>query len=345
LVTFRIGDRQIGPAHPPFVVAEIGINHDGDPAKAHRMVDDAADAGVECVKFQTHVVDDEMIPNDVVPGNADEPIYDMMLRCALSEQEERELKQHAEDRGLVFLSTPFSRAAADRLAALDVAAFKIGSGECNNYPLIQHIAGFGKPVILSTGMNDVKSIRPAVRILRAAGVGFALLHCTSLYPTPPELVRLGALAEIGAAFPDAVLGLSDHTTSIYPCLGAVPLGARVLERHFTSDMAWPGPDIPVSSTPAEFARLVEGSRLIHAALGGRKQILSAEQPTIDFAHACVVTTSAIAAGTQLTSENAWVKRPGTGEIKAADYDTVLGRTAAKDLEADAQIRWADLVEE
>jgi N-acetylneuraminate synthase len=345
LVTFRIGDRQIGPAHPPFVVAEIGINHDGDPAKAHRMVDDAADAGVECVKFQTHVVDDEMIPNDVVPGNADEPIYDMMLRCALSGQDERELKQHAEDRGLVFLSTPFSRAAADRLAALDVAAFKIGSGECNNYPLIQHIAGFGKPVILSTGMNDVKSIRPAVRILRAAGVGFALLHCTSLYPTPPELVRLGALAEIGAAFPDAVLGLSDHTTSIYPCLGAVPLGARVLERHFTSDLAWPGPDIPVSSTPAEFARLVEGSRLIHAALGGRKQILSAEQPTIDFAYACVVTTSAIPAGTQLTSENTWVKRPGTGEIKAADYDAVLGRTAARDLEADAQIRWADLVEE
>lgn len=344
-MTFRIGDRQIGPAHPPFVIAEIGINHDGDPAKAHRMVDDAADAGVECVKFQTHVVDDEMIPNDVVPGNADEPIYDMMVRCALSEQDERDLKQHAEDRGLVFLSTPFSRAAADRLAALDVQAFKIGSGECNNYPLIQHIAGFGKPVILSTGMNDVTSIRPAVRILRAAGVGFALLHCTSLYPTPPELVRLGALAEIGAAFPDAVLGLSDHTTSIYPCLGAVPLGARVLERHFTSDLAWPGPDIPVSSTPAEFARLVEGSRLIHTALGGRKQILPAEQPTIDFAYACVVTTQAVPAGNRLTSENTWVKRPGTGEIKAADYDTVLGRTAAKDLVADAQISWADLVGE
>jgi N-acetylneuraminate synthase len=342
VVTFRIGDRAIGPAHPPFVVAEIGINHEGDPAKAHRMVDEAADAGVECVKFQTHVVADEMIPNNVVPGNADEPIYDMMLRCALSEQDERDLKQHAEERGMVFLSTPFSRAAADRLAALDVAAFKIGSGECNNYPLIKHVAGFGKPVILSTGMNDVTSIRPAVRILRAAGVGFALLHCTSLYPTPPELVRLGALAEIGAAFPDAVLGLSDHTTSIYPCLGAVSLGARVLERHFTSDPNWPGPDIPVSSTPAEFARLVEGSRLIHAALGGRKQILAAEQPTIDFAYACVVTTKHIAAGTPLTSENTWVKRPGTGEIKAADYDTVLGRAVTRDLAADTQLSWADL---
>jgi sialic acid synthase SpsE len=342
-LSFRIGDREVGTEYPPLVVAEIGINHEGDPAKAHRMVDDAAAAGVECVKFQTHVVADEMIPNDVVPGNADEPIYQMMNRCALSEQDERDLKAHAEERGMIFLSTPFSRAAADRLAALDVAAFKIGSGECNNYPLIRHVAGFGKPVILSTGMNDVASVRPAVDLLRAAGVGFAVLHCTSLYPTPPELVRLGALAELGDAFPDAVLGLSDHTTSIYPCLGAVSLGARVLERHFTSDMSWPGPDIPVSSTPDEFARLVEGSRLIHAALGGRKEILADEKPTIDFAYACVVTTEPIPAGASLTTANTWVKRPGTGEIKAADYDTVLGRTAARDLAPDVQIRWGDLV--
>ncbi len=343
-MTFQIGDREVGLEHPPFVIAEIGINHEGDPAKAHRMVDDAADAGVECVKFQTHVVEDEMIPNDVVPGNADEPIYDMMVRCALSAEDERELKAHAEERGMTFLSTPFSRAAADRLAELGVEAFKIGSGECNNYPLIRHVAGFGKPVILSTGMNDVHSIRPAVEILRAAGVGFAVLHCTSLYPTPPELVRLGALAELGAAFPDAVLGLSDHTTSIYPCVGSVALGARVLERHFTSDMSWPGPDIAVSSTPAEFGELVRGSRLVHAALGGSKEILAAERPTIDFAYACVVTTATVPAGSPLTTANTWVKRPGTGEIKAADYDSVLGRTTARDLAADTQISWGDLVD-
>jgi sialic acid synthase SpsE len=344
LSEFLIGDRPVGLAHPPLVIAEIGINHEGDPAKAHRMVDDAADAGVECVKFQTHVVEDEMIPNDVVPGNADEPIYRMMQRCALSAQDERELKAHAEERGMVFLSTPFSRAAADRLAELDVAAYKIGSGECNNYPLVKHIASLGKPVVLSTGMNDVASVRPAVEILRDAGVGFALLHCTSLYPTPPELVRLGALAELGEAFPDAVLGLSDHTTSIYPCLGAVPLGARVLERHFTSDMGWPGPDIPVSSTPAEFAELVRGSKLVHAALGGTKEILAAEQPTIDFAYASVVTTAPIAAGQELTAANTWVKRPGTGEIMAAHYPDLLGRRAARDLQADRQVRWDDLAD-
>jgi sialic acid synthase SpsE len=342
LSSFAIGERQVGLEFPPLVVAEIGINHEGDPAKAHRMIDDAADAGVECVKFQTHVVSDEMIPNDVVPGNADEPIYQMMQRCALSAEDERELKAHAEERGVIFISTPFSRAAADRLAELGVEAFKIGSGECNNYPLVKHIASFGKPVILSTGMNDIASITPAVEALRAAGVGYALLHCTSLYPTPPELVRLGAMTELGEAFPDAVLGLSDHTTSIYPCLGAVALGARVLERHFTSDMSWPGPDIPVSSLPADFAELVRGSQLIHASLGGSKQVLDAEKPTIDFAYACVVSTAPIAAGEPLTTTNTWVKRPGTGEIKAVDFESVLGRVAARDLPADVQIRWSDL---
>ena len=339
---FSIGNRQVGPDHPPLVVAEIGINHEGDAGKAHRMIDDAADAGVECVKIQTHVVDDEMIPNDVVPGNADEPIWDMMIRCSLSADEEHSLAAHAAQRGLIFLSTPFSRAAADRLDALGVPAFKIGSGECNNYPLIRHVAGFGKPVIVSTGMNDIASITPAVQILRSAGVPFALLHCTSLYPTPPEQVRLGALAELATAFPDAVLGLSDHTTTIYPCLGAVALGASILERHFTSERSWPGPDIPVSSTPAEFGELVRGSRLIHAALGGSKQILAAEQPTIDFAYACVVTTRPVPAGAPLTADNVWVKRPGTGEIKARDYESVLGHTAARDLPVNAQLRWADL---
>ncbi len=340
---FTIGDRPVGPDHPPLVVAEIGINHEGDVGKAHKMIDDAADAGLECVKFQTHVVEDEMIPNDVVPGNADEPIWDMMIRCALSAAEEREVKAHVEERGMIFISTPFSRAAADRLAELDVPAFKIGSGECNNYPLIKHIASFGKPVILSTGMNDIASVRPAVEILREAGVGFALLHCTSLYPTPIDQVRLGALGELASAFPDAVLGLSDHTTTIYPCLGSVALGASVLERHFTSDMSWPGPDIPVSSTPDEFARLVEGSRLIHGARGGSKQILAEEKPTIDFAYACVVTTTEVAEGQPLTEGNIWVKRPGTGEIKAVDYPVVLGRRTARALPANTQVRWADLV--
>lgn len=337
-----IGSRRIAPDAPPLVIAEIGINHEGSVEKAAAMVQAAAAVGCECVKFQAHVIEDEMIPNDVIPGNARESIWDIMARCALSEEEDRQLKAQVESLGMIYLSTPFSRAAADRLERLDVPAYKIGSGECNNYPLVQHIAGFGKPVILSTGMNDVASITPAVEILRRAGVPFALLHCTSMYPTPYEKVRLGGLRVLQRSFPDAVVGLSDHSLGNYTCFGAVALGASVLEKHFTADKTWPGPDVPISIDPAELRDLIAGSRAIHAALGESKEILPEEQPTIDFAYACVVTTRDVAAGEALSRENTWVKRPGTGEIKAVDYDRVLGRIAARPLGKNRQVAWADL---
>lgn len=339
---FSIAGRLIGPEQPPLVIAEIGINHEGDVNKALRMIDDAASAGCECVKFQTHVVADEMIPNDVVPGNASESIWNIMQRCSLSAYDEAALKRAAEERGMIFLSTPFSRAAADRLQRLGVPAFKIGSGECNNYPLVKHIAGFGKPVLLSTGMNDLGTIAPAVQILREAGVPLALLHCTSIYPTPYSLVRLGALSNLGDRFPDCVLGLSDHSLGIYTCLAAVALGARVLEKHFTSDRSWPGPDIDLSLDPGEMRNLVTGARAVFDALGGEKNVLSEEQPTIKFAYASVVSTRDIAAGEVLNSDNIWVKRPGTGEILAIDYERVIGRRAVIDIPRDRQLRWRDL---
>ena len=342
MTAFRIENRLVGDDQPPLVIAEIGINHEGDAVKARRMVDDAARAGCECVKFQCHVIDDEMIPNDVVPGNATESIWNIMARCALTEDEERSVKQYAEAKGLIYLSTPFSRAAVDRLHGMGLSAYKIGSGECNNYPLVRHIAGFGKPVILSTGMNDLDSVRPAVEILRAAGVPFALTHCTSMYPTPYDKVRLGAIADLRAAFPDAVAGLSDHSLGNYTCLAAVALGARILEKHFTSDKSWPGPDVPISMDPAELADLVRGSRAIFEALGGGKTILPEEQPTIDFAYACVVTIADVNAGDTFSNANVWVKRPGTGEIKARDFERVLGRLASRAIPANTQVRWSDL---
>ena len=342
MAEINIAGRRIGASFPPLVIAEIGINHEGSYDKAVRMVDDAAAAGAECVKFQSHVVDDEMIPNDVVPGNTTETIWDIMVRCALSEEEERRLKAYVELKGLIYLCTPFSRAAADRLHSMNVPAYKIGSGECNNYPLIKHIAAWGKPILLSTGMNDVASITPAVEILRKARVPFALFHCTSMYPTPYEKVRLGALADLAAAFPDAVLGLSDHSMGNYTCFGAVPLGASLLEKHFTSDLTWPGPDVPISMDPKALKDLVEGSRAIYQALGGSKTILPEEKPTIDFAYACVVTTRALAEGETTSAENLWVKRPGTGEIKAVHYDSVLGRRVKRALPKNAQLRWDDL---
>ena len=340
--TLDIAGRLVGPDHPPLVIAEIGINHEGSLDKAVQMVDDAVAAGCECVKFQCHVIEDEMIPNDVVPGNADESIWDIMARCALSEPEDRRLKAYVESKGAIYLSTPFSRAAAERLEAMGVLAYKIGSGECNNYPLVEHIARYGKPIIVSTGMNDLASVRPPVEILRAHGVSFGLLHCTSLYPTPYEQVRLGAMVELQQAFPDAVVGLSDHTETIYACLGAVALGASILERHFTSSRDWPGPDVPISMIPEELAQLVEGSRAIHLARGGRKEILAAEQPTIDFAYASVVTLAPIAAGEVFTMDNLWVKRPGTGAIQAKHFEGLLGKRAARALTVNHQLDWDDI---
>ena len=262
LKKFKIGNREISDNTAPFVIAEIGINHEGSIDKAVQMVDDAADAGCECAKFQCHIIEDEMIPNDVIPGNADESIWDIMARCRLSYDETVKLKEYVESKGMIYLSTPFSRAAANRLETLGVEAYKIGSGECNNYPLVSHIASFGKPIILSTGMNDIASVTPAVEILRKAQVPFALLQCTSMYPTPHEKVQLGGVSQLKEAFPDAIVGLSDHSLGIYTCLGAVPLGARILEKHFTSDKTWPGPDVPISIDPRELKELVVGSRAI-----------------------------------------------------------------------------------
>lgn len=341
--SLTIAGRRIDPGCPPLVIAEIGINHEGSLAKAMAMVECAAEAGCECVKFQAHVIEDEMIPNDVIPGNARESIWEIMKRCALSECEDEQLKNRVESLGMIYLSTPFSRAAADRLQALGVPAYKIGSGECNNYPLIEHIAKFGKPVLLSTGMNDVASIAVAVDILRRNSVPFALLHCTSMYPTPYEKVRLGALAELRKAFPDAVLGLSDHSRGNYTCFGAVALGASIVEKHFTADKSWPGPDIDISIDPAELRELITGTNAIYQSLGGKKTILPEEQPTIDFAYACVVTTRDVCAGEQLNAENTWVKRPGTGQIKAIHYSEVLGRRARQSMARNTQIKWADLL--
>jgi len=338
-----IAGRQIGPAYPPLVVAEIGINHEGSLDVAIAMVDAAARAGVEVVKHQTHIVEDEMsgAARRVIPGNASVSIYEIMQRCALSEDAEKQLQKYVESKGMIFISTPFSRAAADRLQGMNVPAYKIGSGECNNYPLLKHIASFGKPMILSTGMNTVDSVRKAVEIFDAAGVQYALLHTTNLYPTPPHLVRLGAMVQLSKAFPDAVVGLSDHTTDNIACLGAVALGASILERHFTDHMSRPGPDIVCSMDEKACRELIASSAKLHSELGGTKGPAKEEQVTMDFAFATVVTIAPIRAGETLTKQNLWVKRPGTGSIPAERYEELLGKTASRDLPADTHLQTDD----
>ena len=340
--TLTINGRKIGSEYPPFIIPEIGINHEGSFQKAKKMIKDAHDSGAECIKFQCHVIEDEMIPNNIIPTNADESIWDIMKRCTLTESQETKLKKYVEDLNMIYLSTPFSRAAADRLEKMDVPAYKIGSGECNNYPLIKHIASFGKPIILSTGMNDIQSIVKSVAILKKTNVDFALLHTTSIYPTPYDKVRLGALSDLKKHFPNTVVGLSDHSVGNYTSFAAISLGASILEKHFTSDKRWPGPDIQVSIDPKELHELIIGSKAIFESLGGHKTILQEEQPTIDFAYASVVSIKNIKKGEILSKENIWVKRPGTGKILAEHYQKLLGKTTRVNIPKNYQLSWDDL---
>ena len=341
----EIAGRKIGLDFPPLVIAEIGINHEGSLKVAKEMVDAAKRAGVEVVKHQTHIVEDEMsgAAKKVIPGNATVSIYEIMERCSLDEADELELKNYVESKGMLFISTPFSRAAAERLRKFDIPAYKIGSGECNNYPLLEHIASFGKPVILSTGMNTIESVSKAVAIFDKHNVPVALLHTTNLYPTPIHLVRFGAMTQLHTAFPDKVFGLSDHTLNNNACLGAVALGASILERHFTDHMNRTGPDIVCSMDENACQELLISSNEIWQMRGGIKEPAKEEQVTIDFAFATVCTIKPIKKGETFTNKNIWVKRPGTGEILAEKYNDVIGKIATRAIENDEQLVWEDVV--
>ena len=341
----QIAHRKIGPDYPPLVIAEIGINHEGSLQVAKELVDAAARAGAEVVKHQTHIVEDEMsgAAKKVIPGNADVSIYEIMRRCALDEADEFALKNYVEEKGMLFISTPFSRAAANRLQKMEVPAYKIGSGECNNYPLLKHIASFGKTVILSTGMNTIESVSKAVQIFKDAQTPLALLHTTNLYPTPIHLVRFGAMTQLHEVFPEVPFGLSDHTLNNNACLGAVALGASILERHFTDHKQRTGPDIVCSMDEAECATLIKSSNEIWQMRGGIKAPAAEEQVTIDFAFATVCTIASVKKGEKFTKENIWVKRPGTGEILAEEFDSILDKIAARDIAVDEQLKLEDIL--
>lgn len=343
---FCIGNLCISQNVAPLIVPEIGINHSGSLEIAKLMVDSATRAGAKIIKHQTHIIEDEMSSEakSVIPGNANISIYEIMKSCALSYKDELALKEYTESKGLVYLSTPFSRAAANRLQDMDVKAFKIGSGECNNYPLLKHIAGFQKPIILSTGMNSLESIAKAVEILRSAEVPFVLLHTTNLYPTPSHLVRLNAMIRLKEAF-GCLVGLSDHTTNNLACLGAVALGACVLERHFTDSMDRAGPDIICSMDENALRELITQSEEMFALRGdldAKKEAVADEQVTIDFAFASVVSIAPIKKGEVLSEKNIWVKRPSKGGISAKHYENLLGKVATRDIANDVQIRLSDI---
>lgn len=344
-ITINIKHISIGNDCVPLVIPEIGINHNGSLEIAKLMVDSAYRAGASIIKHQTHIIEDEMSSEakSVIPGNADISIYEIMKKCALDYKDERALKEYAESKGLVYLSTPFSRAGANRLEDLGVSAYKIGSGECNNYPLLKHIASFRKPIILSTGMNDIESIKKSVRILLDYEIPFILLHTTNLYPTPPHLVRLNAMLRLKEEF-NCLVGLSDHTTNNLACIGAVALGACVLERHFTDSMDRKGPDIICSNDETTLKELIEQSKLMFSMRGKsneKKEAAKEEKVTIDFAFASVVSIKNIKKGEVLDSSNIWVKRPSKGGIPAEEFENILGKIALKDIPIDTQLKNSD----
>lgn len=335
------GSIEISDSVPALVIPEIGINHTGNLTIAKKMVDSAHRAGARLIKHQTHICLDEMsnAARKIIPGNADVSIYDVMEQCALNEEEELELKQYVESLGMLFLSTPFSRAAAERLEKFGVNVYKIGSGEMNNYPLVEHVAEYGKPMIVSTGMNDLKAIEMCIKIMEKYGVSYALMHTTNLYPTKPEQVRLGAMTAMMKAFPGIPIGLSDHTINNNACIAAIAQGACLVERHYTDHMRRNGPDIVCSMDEANLKLLIQAAQELFLMRGGEKKALKEEQVTIDFAYASVVAIQNIKCGECFSKENIWVKRPGTGKILAKDFEKLLGKKASCDIAEDTLIEW------
>ena len=336
-----IGSREISQEQPPLVIAEIGINHGGSLDNAKHMVEQAARSGCECIKHQTHFVEDEMTPEakSIFPPNDSRSIWDIMESCSLSKDDELKLKDFTESLGMIYISTPFSRTAADFLDEIGVQAFKIGSGECTNIPLIRHIAKKGKPIIMSTGMESIDNIKKSIKILDSYNADTILLECTNLYPSPPEIVSLRGILELREAFPDKMIGFSDHSIGPNMALSSVALGAVILERHFTDSRYRNGPDIICSMDPSELRYIIDRSKEIHTSLLNPKGRSNDEESVYKFARGSIVADMNLKKGTILDENHIWARRPGSGEIPAIEFDTLIGRKINCDLKKNQQLKW------
>ena len=345
--TIHIDSRKIGWGEPVFIIAEAGVNHNGALKTAEEMVDAAADAGADAVKFQTFRAD------EVVSASAPKARYqienteegsqlEMIKRLELSPDGHRKLIERCHARGIMFLSTPFDFPSADLLESLSVPAYKVPSGEITNWPFLEHIASKGKPVILSTGMSDLNEVEQAVKVLRAAGCSeLAILHATSSYPATAASANLRAMRTLSDSFHTPV-GLSDHTTGIEVALAATALGACILEKHFTLDRSLAGPDHKASLEPTELRSLVRGIRTVESALGdGRKRPVPSEEDVRRVARRSIVARRTIPSGTLIARDLLAYKRPGTG-IPPSRLGDVIGRKTTRTIPADTLIRFEDL---
>lgn len=338
---FKIGKRKVGKNYPPLVIAEIGINHNGSLDLAIELADTAIRAGAEVIKHQTHIPYEEMSieAKKIKPGNSNKSIYKIMEESVLSEEEERKLFQYVKSKKSIFISSPFSYAAADRLNKFGIPAFKVGSGECNNFHFIEYLCKFKKPIIMSTGMNSIESIRKSVNIIRRKKIPLALLHCTNIYPTPFNLIRLGCIAELQSAYKDCVIGYSDHTVTTHACLAAASLGASIIEKHYIDNRKKRrGPDIVCSMDKVELSDLIIGSKNIFYAGGGGKLPIKEEKKTINFAFVSVVSKKKILAGETLDKNNITLKRPLGGDFGVEDLNELFGKVAKVDIRENIQLK-------
>jgi len=337
-----IGGKKIGIKNPVFVIAEAGINHNGSITIAKKLIRAAKKAGADCIKFQTHIPEKEMLKTNVqVRKNSKKTLWDIMKECELTGKQELELKKYCKEQKIIFLSTPFSIDAVNRLNKIKVPAFKIGSGELTNLPFLIDIAKKKKPVILSTGMSNLKEITEAVNLFKKYKTPLILLQTTSTYPTDYSDINLGVLEKFMKNF-GVIVGISDHSIGIYTALGAVAKGACVVEKHFTLDKNMSGPDQKLSLEPNEFEELVKGCHAVKLALGNSKEILNEEKPIIKFARESVVTIKDIKKNEQFTLTNISTKRPYTGEIHANQFYKILGKKAKRSILSDKQIAWVDI---
>jgi sialic acid synthase SpsE len=342
--TVKIGGRAVGDNHPPYVIAEAAVSHQGEIGTAKKMVYVAHAMGCDAIKFQMHVLENEMLREVPTSDNFDEPLYETLKNTELTLDEHKELQALCNTLGIDYLCTPFSARAADILdEELGLSAFKTGSGELTNIPLLTYIASKGKPMIISTGMALIEEIQETVDAIKATGTPFVLTHCISAYPTPYDRVNLHNIPKYRELF-DVPVGLSDHSIGIYTSLGAVALGACVVEKHFTLDKLQIGPDHEVSLEPYDLGELVKGCNACFLARGDKREIFPEEERIIAWARESVVTETDIPQGTIIQEHMVWVKRPspGPGAIPAKDLPKVIGMKAKIAISADKQVLWEEL---
>ena len=326
----KIGSKNIEKTMPSFIIAEGCDNHMGSLDTAMEMVRLSKIAGADAIKFQHHLADEEMLKDIPLSDNFEEPLYEFLVKNALSLSDHKKLKIFCDKIGIIYLCTPFSYKAAVELMALDVPCFKIGSGEMTDIPSLQKIADLGKPMILSTGMSTVSEIKDTYDVLKKKKIEFALLNCTSEYPPIYEDINLKFILEMKTLFPDVIIGHSDHTPDIYTTFGAISLGAKIIEKHVIIDKKTPGPDQSVSLDFNDLYQMVDGIRKIELALGSSKKIHSKEKQIRDWALRSVVTVKSISKGSTFTEDDLWTKRPGTG-IPSKELPNIIGKIATKDL--------------